>query len=176
MSAVLTTPTLQTERLILRGFKPSDAEPFVAAFGAQRMQHAGGPMTPKLAWRHLAANIGHWTLRGFGMFIVTLKDNDAPIGIVGHWFPLGWAEREVGWVLFDDAHEGQGYAFEAAEACLDHAFHTLGWDTAVSYIALENAGSIALAERLGAQLDARAPKPETTTPCAIYRHARREAA
>ena len=170
MSVTFATPTLETERLILRGFKASDADVFVAAFAEQRMEYAGGPMTPKLAWRHFAANIGHWVARGFGMFIVTRKDDDTPLGIVGHWFPHSWAEREVGWVLFDADHEGKGIAREAATACIAHAFDTLGWDTAVSYIAPENAASIALAERLGATLDPDAPQPETTYPILIYRH------
>ena len=74
------------------------------------------------------------------------------------------------WVLFGAAHEGQGIAREAATACIAHAFDTLGWDTAVSYIAPENAASIALAERLGATLDPDAPQPETTYPILIYRH------
>lgn len=176
MSVQFATPTLQTARLTLRGFRASDAEAFVAAFAQDRMQYAGGPMTPKMAWRHFTANIGHWVARGFGMFIVTAKGSDTPMGIVGHWFPHGWAEREVGWVLFDANDEGKGYAFEAAEACVDHAFGPLGWDTAVSYIAPENAGSIALAERLGATLDPDAPKPETSAPCLIYRHPYRGAA
>lgn len=175
MTVTFATPTLETERLTLRGFKPSDADVFVAAFGEDRMQYAGGPMTPKLAWRHFVANIGHWVTRGFGMFIVTSKTDDTPMGIVGHWFPHGWAEREIGWVLFDEAHEGKGYAAEAAKACIDYAYTTLGWDTAVSYIAPENTGSISLAERLGATLDLNAPKPDTTTPCLIYRHAAPEA-
>ncbi len=170
MTVAFSTPTLMTERLTLRGFKPSDADPFVSAFTQDRMQYAGGPMTPKLAWRHFVSNIGHWVANGFGMFIVTWRGEDRPLGIVGHWYPLGWAEKEVGWVLFDDADEGKGIAQEAAQASLDQAFGPLGWDTAVSYIAPENTGSIKLAERLGATLDPEAPKPETTSPCLIYRH------
>lgn len=167
-------PCLETERLILRDIRPEDSDAFVDYFCSDRAAYTGGPMTPKAAWRHLAANIGHWALRGFGMFSVTLKGSDKSLGIVGHWFPHGWAEREVGWILYDATNEGKGIASEAARACIAHAFGPLGWDTAVSYISPENENSIRLAERLGASLDPNAPKPDTTTVPLIYRHRRPE--
>jgi len=174
MTVSFQTPTLETERLILRAPKPSDSDAFIKAYAADRMKWAGGPKTAKEAWRLLGLEIGHWVLRGFGMFVVTLKGEDHPRGIVGHWFPHGWAEKEVGWVLLNPEDEGKGIAREAAETCLAHAFGPLGWDTAVSYIHPDNAASISLAERLGAKLDADAPLPEVDGPCLVYRHPRPE--
>ena len=107
-------------------------------------------------------------MHGFGMFAVTEKGNDTAIGIVGHWYPRTWSEREVGWVLFDATHEGKGIAFEAATACIDHAWNTLKWDTIVSYIAHGNDASVALAERLGAKKDHDAPSIDGSD--AVYRH------
>ncbi len=176
MSVVFQTPTLETERLILRPPKPSDAPTFMAFYATERSQYTGGPKTARRAWDFFGTEIGHWVMNGFGMFVVTLKGDDTPLGIVGHWYPHGWAEKEVGWVLFDAAHEGKGIAREAAEACVAYAYDTLGWDTVVSYIAPENDASIKLAERLGAKLDANAPKPESSGPCLIYRHPIPEAA
>lgn len=173
MIALTGIPTLTTDRLRLRGFQPADWPAFSEYFGSDRAVFTGGPMLPKTAWRHFATNIGHWAVHGFGMFVVTHRDDDAPLGIVGHWYPHGWAEREVGWVLFDKDSEGKGIAREAAEVCVAHAYQSLGWDTVVSYIAAENAASIRLAERLGATLDEAAPQPDTTAPCLVYRHPRR---
>ena len=45
---------------------------------------------------------------------------------------------------------------------------SLGWTTCVSYIDPANRRSIALAERLGAQEDTTAPKPDAY--CRVYRH------
>ena len=165
-----TAPVLTTERLRLRGLQPSDTEAFLTYFQSDRARHTGGPMTAKAAWRHLAANAGHWSLRGFGMFAATRHDSDDIIGIFGHWFPHGWAEREIGYVLFHAHDEGAGLASEAVRACVTHAYGPLGWDTAVSYIAPDNAASIALAERVGATRDDAAPQPDTTYPVLIYRH------
>lgn len=176
MTVTFETPTLETKRLILRGPKASDVDTFVAFYATDRSEFTGGPKSTRHAWDFFGTEIGHWVVNGFGMFVVTLKGDDAPLGIVGHWFPYGWAEKEVGWVLFDPAHEGQGFAYEAAQACIDYAYDTLGWGTVVSYIAPENNASIKLAERLGATLDTEAAKPATSSPCLIYRHPPREAA
>lgn len=163
------TPVLETKRLILRAPAPQDAESFVAFYQTERSQFVGGPMEARQAWNFFGTEIGHWAIRGFGMFTVTLKGDDTALGIVGHWYPMGWPETEIGWVLLDHA-EGQGIAFEAAQACVSHAWKALGWSEIVSYIAHENHRSIALAERLGAVRDPVAPQPNPEKPCLVYRH------
>ena len=166
------TPVLTTERLTLRAPAPQDAEAFVAFYQTDRAEFVGGPMIPRMAWNFFCTEIGHWAMHGFGMFTVTPKGEDRALGIVGHWYPHGWPEREVGWVLFNG--EGGGIATEAARACVAHAYDTLGWDTVVSYIDPENTRSIALAERLGATLDTGATPPARKDPDAasalVYRH------
>ena len=175
MSTPVSIPTLETDRLILRRPRPSDVEAFMAFYATERAQFVGGPMTPQQAWRFFGTELGHWDIHGFGMYAVTLKGSDAPLGIVGHWYPHGWPETEVGWVLFDPASEGRGIACEAATACIDYAWRVLDWDTVVSYIAPDNAASVRLAERLGATLDPSAPIPNPDKPSLVYRHPRPEA-
>ncbi|MDW3224518.1 MAG: GNAT family N-acetyltransferase [Paracoccaceae bacterium] len=173
MSAAI--PALETTRLILRGPKPSDAGAFMAFYQSDRSRYVGGPMTARQAWNTFGTAFGHWAIRGFGMYIVTLKGSDAPLGIVGHWFPHGWPEKEVGWILFDTASEGQGIAFEAAEACIARAWDVLKWDTIVSYVDAPNAASIALAERLGATRDETAQIPNSEKDVLVFRHVRHAA-
>jgi RimJ/RimL family protein N-acetyltransferase len=176
MTVTFETPTLETKRLILRGPKASDADAFVAAYAEDRMKFAGGPKGTRDAWDFFGTEIGHWVMRGYGMFVMTSKDSDTPMGIVGHWHPKTWPEREVGWVLFSDAHEGKGHVTEAARACVDYAWRVLKWDTIVSYIDPQNARSIRVADRLGASMDPDAPQPKPQTPCLVYRHPKPEAA
>jgi RimJ/RimL family protein N-acetyltransferase len=160
---------LTTDRLILRPPAAEDFPGYRDFYMSDRSRHAHGPLTETQAWYAFCVEMAHWPMRGFGMFtVLTQADPETPIGLVGPWFPADWPEREIGWLLWD-GHEGHGYADEAARACLIHAFEHLGWDTAVSYIAPENTGSVALAERLGAQLDdAPAAKPGLQT----WRHDR----
>ncbi len=176
MSVTFSTPTLETERLTLRGPKPADAEIFMAFYATDRAKFVGGPMEPWQAWGFFGTEMGHWIIRGYGMFVVTLKGDDTALGIVGHWYPQGWPETEIGWVLFDPKMEGQGIAREAAEACIDHAWNVLKWDTIVSYINPENAPSIRLAERLGAVLDPDAEYCKPDKQGLVYRHPKPEMA
>ena len=166
--------TISTERLCLRRPVPADLDTFMAFYQTDRSHMAGGPLTEKQSWQAFAADFGHWEILGFGRFIVTLRNDDKPLGLVGHYAPHPRPENEVGWVLFDVEHEGQGIALEAARACVDYAWQVLEWPTIVSYIDVNNAASIRLAERLGATVDTQAPQPNPDRPCLVYRHPRPE--
>ncbi|SLN52065.1 hypothetical protein AQS8620_02267 [Aquimixticola soesokkakensis] len=162
-------PVITTDRLILREPRASDVEPYVAYFTSQRAQYTGGPMTRASAWAYYGLEMAHWDLRGYGMWAVTQKaDVDTMLGIVGCWYPEGWTERELGWILFPGA-EGKGYALEAALAARSHAYSQFGWDGAVSYIQEGNARSVALARRMGCTLDETAANPHGATH-AVWRH------
>jgi RimJ/RimL family protein N-acetyltransferase len=169
MIALTATPVLETDRLTLRAPQARDWEDFAAFLTSDRASFVGGPVPRDKAWRAFGHQIGHWVLRGFGMFYFSLKGAAAPIGMAGPWYPESWPEREIGWSLWSAEAEGKGYAFEAARAARDFAFHGLGWQTAVSYIAPENTRSIALATRLGAALESGAPCPGDE-PCLVFRH------
>ena len=166
---------LETNRLTLRKPGPQDTDRAIAFFTGDRAQYVGGPYTAGKAWRHFASEIGHWDILGFGMWAFCLKGTDTALGLAGPWCPIDWPENEIGWLTFDGG-EGHGYAYEAADAALTHAFGTLGWSTAVSYVDADNARSVALAERLGASLDPDAVQPKPEHPCLIYRHPARGAA
>jgi RimJ/RimL family protein N-acetyltransferase len=161
---------LETERLVLRRPEPRDAAAVIRYFGTDRSAGNGGPLPSGLAWRAFAAQLGHWQIHGFGMWTATRRDENRALGMVGPWTPIDWPENEIGWMIFDDANEGTGLAFEAARAALDHAFSALGWNTAVSYINEHNTRSIRLAERLGAVLDPDATLPPVDWPPLVYRH------
>lgn len=162
-------PVIATPRLVLRGLDARDVAAFAAFFASPRAQFVGGPLEHDTAWKVLARVIGHWTLRGYGSFGFALDEESPAIGMAGPWFPEGWPEPEIGWMLWDESLEGQGYATEAARAARAWAWADLGWTTAVSYIHADNPRSIALAERLGATRDETATFPDAD-PCLVYRH------
>ena len=146
---------LETERLLLRPFRNDDLEAYAAMHGdpeVMRFLGDGTPLSREDAWRNMAMIVGHWTLRGFGLWAVEEKSTRALVGRVGLFEPDGWPGQEVGWTLARDLW-GKGYALEAASASLDHAFHTLLWPRAISLIDPGNQRSIRLAERLGERLE-----------------------
>lgn len=170
MSVALTgTPVLASARLRLRAPEGRDW-PAWRAFALSPRAALMGPFDAFSAWHAFGHAIGHWVLRGYGWFAVTRADADDAIGFAGVWRPETWPEPEIGWALFDPADEGQGLATEAAATVRDWAFRGLGWTTAVSYIQSANAGSIALARRLGARLDTDAPRLPAASQAQVWRH------
>jgi RimJ/RimL family protein N-acetyltransferase len=166
------TPVLETDRLTLRAFAPQDFDAAMPFLTSDRSKYMGGPYAPDAAWEHCAALIGHWAVRGFGIFSICLKGTDTAIGDCGPFYPYGWAEHELGWGLWEARHEGNGYVSEAAIAARSYAYDVLGWTTAVSYIDPDNAPSIALAKRLGCTLDPSAALPDLPDwdGTLVYRH------
>ena len=102
---------------------------------------------------------GHWKMRGFGRYVIVAKATERPIGHVGA-LQLDFAEvPEMTMTLWNSAVEGQGYAFEAAEAYVKHASDSLNADKMMIRIDQDNARSTRLAMRLGAERDALAVAP-----------------
>jgi RimJ/RimL family protein N-acetyltransferase len=167
------SPRLETDRLILRPPGAQDFETWAAFKAGPRARMAGGVQDRAEAWRFFGHMVGHWSLRGFGWFVVTDRQSDASLGLVGAHFPEGWPEKELGWTIWSAADEGKGFAFEAAVAARDWVYRDLGWPTAVSYIDPANARSVALARRLGAVEDPHAARvhPEDL----VFRHPAPEA-
>ena len=117
---------------------------------AAAMRHLGGPQPRPVAWRSLAAMAGSWSLQGFGMFSVLLRDGGTWIGRVGPLRPEGWPVMEVGWGLLP-AFQGRGYAVEAARAAMGFALEALGWREVGHVIDSANEASIAVARALGSR-------------------------
>jgi len=92
--------------------------------------------------------VGHWQLRGFGLWAVAERDTGLLAGRVGCWQPEGWPGLEIGWTL-RRRFWGRGYATEAALAALEYAFARLGQERVISLIRPDNGPSIAVALRLG---------------------------
>jgi len=162
-------PTLHTERLTLRGPVVGDQDGFVSFLMSDRAIYAGGTQDRANAAAEFQDMIEYWADGALGTFIMVRKTDGRAIGHVGGLMPEGWPEPEIGWSIWRDEDEGKGFATEAALAVLDYAFTQAGWDTAVSYIALDNKRSITMTERLGARLDNEAAKPDGLT-CLVYRH------
>jgi RimJ/RimL family protein N-acetyltransferase len=143
-------PHLETERLLLREMRGEDFEAW-ASFMADPLVVRylnGTPQSRADAWRAMAMTLGHWALRGFGMWAVERKSDRAFMGRIGVLSPEGWPGLEVGWTL-GRPYWGHGYATEAAAASMRYAFLTQPVDKVISCIDPDNKASQAVAMRLG---------------------------
>jgi RimJ/RimL family protein N-acetyltransferase len=147
-------PELQTERLLLRGFRADDFEAYAEMMAdpdVTRFLGDGRPLSRADAWRQLAIFVGHWELRGFGLWAVEERASGAFLGRIGCFEPEGWPGFEIGYTLARHAW-GKGYASEAAKAALDYARTVLGRTDVISLIRVGNRGSVNVATKLGAVL------------------------
>jgi RimJ/RimL family protein N-acetyltransferase len=148
---------LGTSRLNLRMFRESDLDAYASMCAdpdVMRYLGDGYPLSRADAWRNMAMVLGHWQLRGFGLWAVEERATGLLAGRVGCWQPEGWPGMEVGWALRREFW-GRGYATEAAIAVIADAFARLSQSHLISLIDPQNGNSIAVAVRLGMNLQYR---------------------
>ncbi len=158
--------TLRTDRMTLRQPQAGDLPVYTSYCASDRARFVRGPFSALEAFDKLSAMAGHWTLRGYGRYI--MEAGGAPIGHVG---PLCFdtAEpAELTWTLWDGTYEGQGLATEGALRVKEHLFEDLGWQQLTILVMPENHKSAAIAERLGAKLTD-LPAPHWYPGCHTYR-------
>lgn len=152
---MLEIPTVETARLRLRPFRADDLDDVTRLNTDPRVvRYKHAPLGEAESWRSLAAHIGHWVLRGYGMWAAELRDG-CFAGWVGLYHPVDWPDVEVGWTI-EPAFWGRGLAPEAALAALDWAERNLGRRDLISIIQPGNAASLRVAAKLGARVESRA--------------------
>jgi RimJ/RimL family protein N-acetyltransferase len=147
-------PTIETERLRLRAFREDDTEPLFALLSdPDVVRYIGDRKIPtrQECWRGIAGWLGHWALRGYGLWAVDERASGELIGRIGLINPVDWPGPEIAYTL-GKAWWGRGYATEGARAAMDWAFTHRDFDELISLIDPANSGSIAVAARLGERL------------------------
>jgi RimJ/RimL family protein N-acetyltransferase len=148
---VVEIPVIETERLRLTAFGERHFEAYASMLAdpeSTRFVGDGQPLDRMNAWRSMAMLLGHWTLRGYGMWAIERRDTGRFIGRVGLHRPEGWPDLELGWMLMASERR-QGFATEGARAALDFAFRKVDAQRVVSLIRIDNSASERVARRLG---------------------------
>ena len=161
-------PTLTTARLTLGAPTTGQFEAWAEFVASDRARFFGGPAAEGDAWRGMAMQLGHWSLRGYGAFWLRETATGTPVGRVGVWHPLDWPEPELAWLVYAP-FEGTGMAQEAARAVRDWAARDRGLGPLVSLIAPDNLPSQRLAARLGAVHEGDGAYPDGGA-CQVWRH------
>ena len=153
---VLQIPTIETERLRLRGHTLDDFAASAAMWADENVtQHiTGRPQSGEESWSRLLRYAGHWQLLGFGYWVIEEKATGEFIGELGfadyrrEIDPPFEGAPEIGWVLATRAH-GKGFATEAVRAAVQWGERHFNRQRMVCIIAPENLASIRVAEKAG---------------------------
>ena len=148
---------LETERLVLRPWRPGDREPFARLNADPRvMEFMPGLLTRKESDRLADRIEGHFLRRGFGLCAAELRADGRFVGFVGVAFASIQAAFtpcvEIGWRLSAE-HWGQGLATEGARRIAGYAFEELGLPDLVSFTVPANLRSRRVMEKLGMSHD-----------------------
>jgi RimJ/RimL family protein N-acetyltransferase len=147
-------PTLETERLILRGYRVTDLDDSLGLWSdPDVVRHISGvPSSREDVWARLLRYIGHWAVAGYGLWQIRERGSDRFVGEAG----LAGFQRdmafsfdgapEAAWVLSPWSH-GRGYATEAMTAAL--AWGAAAHPRTVCVINPDNLPSLRVAARLG---------------------------
>ena len=149
-SVSVAIPRVVTPRLVLRAYKRTDFDAYVAnSADPLAVAFTGGVIDSRAAWRFFCAGVGGWVLGTGGWLAVTRPEDDRMIGVVGAFRrEIAPDVVEVGWSIFRD-HWRKGYAAEAAKGMVDLAFDEWKEERVIAYIAAANTASLGVAKNLG---------------------------
>jgi RimJ/RimL family protein N-acetyltransferase len=153
---MLQIPTLETERLLLRGHRKADlGDCFAMWSDPEVVRYIGGkPSTSEQCWARLLRYVGHWGVMGFGFWALEEKSTGRFLGELGladfhrDITPSFGATPEAGWALAQRAH-GQGFATEGLKAALAWADVHVPSRSSVCLISAENRVSLRVAAKCG---------------------------
>jgi RimJ/RimL family protein N-acetyltransferase len=150
-------PTLTTERLVLRPFRPADGPTVDELAGDRRVADTTGaiphpyPKGGSLDW--IATHAGHWSNGRGAEYAVTLRGaNDLPIGAVGLSIDRANRSASLGYWI-GVPYWGRGYGTEAARAVVDLAFELVGLNRVAATYLTRNPASGRIMEKLGMSLE-----------------------
>ena len=143
---------LTTPRLRLRPFTLADHDEIHAIYAdPEVMRYVGAGPHATLAETAAALRTYGDVLakRGYSFLAVTERHGGAIVGDAGlHPFAGTGPDVELGYTLARSAW-GKGYATEAAEALVDHAFGPLGLPRVLAQVEPANTGSRHVLDKLG---------------------------
>jgi RimJ/RimL family protein N-acetyltransferase len=149
-------PVIETQRLRLRGHTMEDFAHTTALWSDSAVVPflGGKPFTVEECWTRFLRYLGHWSVLGFGYWLVEEKETREFVGEVGFGNfkrdmepPLGHIP-ELGWVLAPAKHR-KGYATEAAQAALHWGSKHFGETEVACLIHPDHRASIRVAMKCG---------------------------
>ncbi|MEO1258878.1 MAG: GNAT family N-acetyltransferase [Bacteroidota bacterium] len=170
--------TIQTDRLGLRNWRPSDFELFAEMNADEEvLRYFPRTFTKEESIAGARRYMAHFAKHGYTYFAADTRSDGQFIGFIGllyqtyesHFTPctdIGWRLRKTAW--------GKGYATEGAKACLQFGFEKMGLTAIFAVAPTLNVPSVRVMKKIGMQLDSEFdhPKIDAESPlrrCYLYK-------
>jgi RimJ/RimL family protein N-acetyltransferase len=161
----------ETPRLLIRELTADDAE-FILGLVSEPsfLEHIGDKGVRNLEDAREFILEGPWSShreRGYGQFLVELKDGGVPIGVCGVLYREALDVSDIG-CAFLPAYWRRGYAYESACAVMEYGRSTLGIEKIVGLTSEENSASIKALEKLGMSFERMVKMSDDDPGTALY--------
>lgn len=162
---------LETPRLTLRELNTDDAAfiltllntptwlKFIGDRGVKNLDDARNYI--------LNGPIKSYTEKGFGLYLMELKDWNTPIGMCGLIKRDFLPDPDIGFALLPE-FEGKGYGYESASAVLTYGHKNLGMQKIAAITVKENVNSIHLLEKIGLRPEGTVVYPGTNEELMLF--------
>lgn len=162
---------LETERLRLRRLTPDDA-PFILELLNDplfvRFIGDKGVRNHEDAEKYIRQGpLASYAQHGFGLFHVSLKQDDRPIGMCGLLKREVLDDVDVGFAYLPE-FGGKGYATEAARATIHYGRTALGLKRIVAITAPDNVGSQNVLKKIGLRYEKTLKLPAYQTDSLLF--------
>ena len=168
----MNSPLLDTARLELRWLTQDDAPMMLTVWNDPAfIRYVGDRGVRTVDQARAALDAGVLKLYadyGYGPFRVRRREDGADLGICGLFRRDGLDEPDIGFAILPD-YCGQGFAFEAAVAVLDHARDVLKLPCVTAIVSPQNERSIGLLEKLGLRFEGPIRMPNEDHDISLYR-------
>ena len=163
-----------TERLVLRRWIDEDIPLFIAMNqDSVVMRHFPSTLTTEETLNIVTRIKTSFETNHFGLYAVELRSTGEFLGFTGFAIPrfesfftpcieIGWRYKQSAW--------GKGFATEAAKACLEYGFKTLGFGEVYSFTATINQPSVKVMQRIGMVKAGEFNHPNMEASHALCRH------
>jgi len=155
-SEPVTSPILETERLILREMNDDDAAFMLEIVNVPEfIKYVGdrGVRTVDDAVKYVNDGpVASYAEHGFGLWLVELRDTGEKLGICGFVKRDNLDDVDIGFG-FLPRYWSKGYAYESAIAAMEYGRNTLGFARIIGVTSQDNKSSVRLLEKIGLKFE-----------------------
>jgi ribosomal-protein-alanine N-acetyltransferase len=155
---VVEIPTIETPRLKLRAFTPSDLDLLYAIVSDRdviRYFPRTEPWPRETVQDIVQRQTDHWQRHGFGWYAAECRECNELLGWCGLCVLDETRETEIKYLL-KQSHWGRGLATEGASRCLNDGFRDFDLEMIIGLVHPENVASQRVLEKIGLKFSNRA--------------------